>query len=545
MRYRNLLLSVLSGLVLWLAWPPLPFFVLVFVGLVPLLFIERNITNNQKPLRTLFGYTYLTFFIWNAATTWWIWIASPIGAITAIVANSFLMSIPVLLFRSTKKRCGEHIGYVSLPIYWITFEYLHHQWELAWPWLTLGNGFAMYPQLVQWYEFTGALGGSLWIWVLNILIFQLIKSRLMSTLSLGAITRRVAVLGSTLIVPAGLSLAVFLTYTELGKKAEVVIVQPNYNPYTEKFTIEPMIQIREMLRLSTQETTPVTRFWVWPETAIPWGDSRVSGLNVDSLEQETAIKAIRNVLDRHPNITLITGIDGHEIQSSGSKSITARPTSNADVWIDHFNTAILLDSTHTPQHYHKSKLVPAVERMPYPEVFKFLERFALDLGGMSGSLGMQDERTVFFTSDSIGIAPVICFESAFGGYVGEYVRHGADAIFVITNDGWWGTTAGHKQHLYFSSLRAVETRRYVARSANTGISCFVDQRGLIHQRTIYGEQAAIRGNILLNAELTFYSRHGDIMGRAFVWLSALLVVYTIVQRIRKRRSPLDLEQPVA
>jgi apolipoprotein N-acyltransferase len=544
-KYKNLLLSLASGLMLWLAWPPLPLFFLLFVGLVPVMFIERNIANNRKPLGTLFGYTYLAFLVWNGATTWWIWIATPAGAVGAIGANAFLMSIPILLFHTTKKRCGEYIGYMSLPIYWIAFEYLHHQWELAWPWLTLGNGFAMYPQLVQWYEWTGALGGSLWIWVVNILIFQLVRARLLDKLNQKRLINQLVAITAALLIPATLSILRFTTYEEQGRSVEVVVVQPNIDPYHEKFYggdrfIPYQQQIERLLTLSEKMSTPNTRFWVWPETAIP------VTMDVKALERQPQVLLIRQVLDYYPEVSLVTGIDGEERQTQATKSATSRPHATiGDLWMDYFNTAILLDSTRRQQYYHKSKLVPGVERMPYPKVFRFLERFAIDLGGISGSLGMQDERTVLLTSDSSGVAPVICFESVFGEYVGEYIRNGADAIFVITNDGWWGTTAGHRQHLYFSSLRAIETRRYVARSANTGISCFVDQRGTIHQRTKYGEQASIRGNILLNDRLTFYTRHGDMLGRALTWLSAALIIYTIVLRIRKRRTSLDIEQPAA
>lgn len=534
---------------LWLAWPPFPFFMLLFVAFVPILLIERHVTVNQKPLRTLFGYTYLAFFIWNAATTWWIWIATEAGAIGAVMANAFLMSLPILLFHSTKKRCGEYIGYASLPIYWIAFEYLHHQWELAWPWLTLGNGFSMFPPLVQWYEITGTLGGTLWIWVINIMIFQLIRWRSLNALNNTQTLRRAAWISVLLLIPAVLSLVRFITYREKGQSVEVVIAQPNIDPYHEKFPdgdrfIPLQEQIERLLVQSQRLTTQKTRFWIWPETAIPTGSARFPPMNVDRLEDEPQVMLIRQVLARYPSITLVTGIDGYALQDSTHRSATSRQM-NDTTWIDYFNTAILLDSTHRPQYYHKSKLVPGVERMPYPMLFRFLERYTLDLGGMEGSLGMQDERTPLYTSDSIGVATVICFESAFGEYATEFIRNGAKAIFVITNDGWWGTTAGHRQHLYFSSLRAIETRRYVARSANTGISGIVDQRGVIHQRTPYGEQAAIRGEIVLNDRITFYTRYGDMIGRAFCWLSLVLIVYTVYQRIRRRHAPAGLEQPVA
>ena len=111
--------------------------------------------------------------IWNAATTWWVWNASEPGAVGAILANSLLMCLPWLGFHFVKKSMGETIGYLSLVVFWLSFEYLHLQdWGLSWPWLTLGNVFATHPGWVQWYEYTGTSGGGCWVLAVNILLFQ-------------------------------------------------------------------------------------------------------------------------------------------------------------------------------------------------------------------------------------------------------------------------------------------------------------------------------------------------------------------------------------
>jgi apolipoprotein N-acyltransferase len=117
----------------------------------------------------------------------------------------------------------------------------------------------------------------------------------------------------------------------------------------------------------------------------------------------------------------------------------------------------------------------------------------------------------------------------------NYIRNGADFITIITNDGWWGNTPGHRQHLAMASLRAVETRRAIARSANTGISAFINQRGDVLQATRYWEQAALRGELRLNRELTFYVRYGDYIGWAAVWLSLAGILFALVNGLLKRR----------
>jgi apolipoprotein N-acyltransferase len=120
---------------------------------------------------------------------------------------------------------------------------------------------------------------------------------------------------------------------------------------------------------------------------------------------------------------------------------------------------------------------------------------------------------------------VICYESVFGEFFARFVRNGARVMFIITNDGWWGNTPGHRQHFDFASLRAIETRRSIARSANTGISAFINQRGDDLDATGYWVPAAIKGSINANREITFYVRHGDYLARMSSVLSIVLLAF--------------------
>ncbi len=172
--------------------------------------------------------------------------------------------------------------------------------------------------------------------------------------------------------------------------------------------------------------------------------------------------------------------------------------------------------------------------MPLIHYLPFIENFAIDLGGTVGSLGMNPDQTPFSINDNLKIAPVICYESVYGEFLNRFIQNGANVIFVITNDGWWGNTAGHRQHMLFSVLRAIETRRSVARSANTGISCFINQRGDISQRTDYWVPAVIREKINANDKITFYVKYGDYIGRIFMLVAGLFLLLTISTAMRKR-----------
>ncbi|HOZ86260.1 MAG TPA: apolipoprotein N-acyltransferase, partial [Bacteroidia bacterium] len=203
-------------------------------------------------------------------------------------------------------------------------------------------------------------------------------------------------------------------------------------------------------------------------------------------------------------------------------------------YFDAFNTGLMLDKQGL-QIYHKSKLVPGVERMPFPALFKPLEKFAINMGGTMGSLGMQDERGVF--TDESGktvIAPVICYESVYGDYLTEYIRKKANLIFIITNDGWWEDTPGYVQHLNYARLRAIENRRQIARSANTGTSCFIDEFGNISDATNWWEEAVIEKDMYINNDLTFFSRFGDLLSYVSVIFSILLLLFSFYLRLRPR-----------
>jgi apolipoprotein N-acyltransferase len=214
-------------------------------------------------------------------------------------------------------------------------------------------------------------------------------------------------------------------------------------------------------------------------------------------------------------------------------SVTARKFTAQDDYYDSYNTAVQLDNTGNIQLYHKSKLVPGVEQMPFPFIFKHLESIAIDLGGTTGGLGTQEERTVFSSSDNtMKAAPVVCYESIYGEYVSEYIKNGANFITIITNDGWWGDTPGYKQHLKFGRLRAIETRRWIARSANTGISCFIDPMGEIQQATKWWVPAVIAQKIYLNNEQTFYTKYGDYIARASLCITFAMLIYSLIIRLR-------------
>lgn len=527
---RLLALSALSGILFAISWPATGSITpLLFVAFVPLLFIEDLFCSQNK--KGIFRYAYLSFFLWNLITTWWIYHASPFGAVMVIVCNSLFMAIVFVLFHHTKKLLGEKQGYAALIFYWIAFEYLHYHWELSYPWLTLGNGFANAVKWVQWYEYTGVFGGSLWILITNVLVFFLIKKLIAARQKITQYVTHIATIAGLIALPLIFSIVIYNNYEEANNPVDVVVIQPNIDPYYEKFDgLSPEEQLIKMLNLAEEKTDAATDYIVGPETAIP------RSLWTDQITESSSYKILKSFNNHYPQVQLILGASLSQVYEDGEDiPNTARKFKDAEKWYDHFNSAIQIDSSDNIQLYHKSKLVLGVEKMPFPSVFRHFQEFAFDLGGTTGSLGMQEERSVLTSTDgSIKVAPVICWESVYGEYVGDYILNGAQLIFIITNDGWWKESPGYKQHLAYARLRAIESRRSIARSANTGISCFINQRGDVSQATSWWVPAAIRERINANSEITYYTRHGDVIARIAAFISILLLLWTIVKRIQSK-----------
>ena len=202
----------------------------------------------------------LAFVLWNALTIWWIWYATPVGPVAATVASTFLNLIAFMLFHTVSKRAHKALAYVTLVTAWITTEYWYTVGDFSWPWLILGNGFSHAVWMVQWYEYTGVFGGSLWVLVVNILLFEAWKER--------RNPRKWGAAAAALILPMGVSLAVSAGWKQPDEgTVRVSIIQPNVDCY-DKFHGDAERQEQNILDLLGQVPDDA-QFILLPETAVP------------------------------------------------------------------------------------------------------------------------------------------------------------------------------------------------------------------------------------------------------------------------------------
>ena len=506
---------------LWAAWPVSSLTFLIFVAWVPLLWLESKVESRKK----FFGLTYVTMIIWNVATTWWIWNASPPGAVGAFLANSLLMCLPWLGFKVAKKWLGEKIGYVTLIAFYMCFEYIHIQdWGLSWPWLTLGNAFATHPEWVQWYELTGTSGGTVWILLVNLFLFLHIKNNF--NRETGKNYQKLFIAVVILILPVFISVTGFAHKRMEIIKNNVVIVQPNIDPYEKVSAAAGSFegQLQKLINISEQQVDSNTSLIIWPETAL-FTPSRI---NEDGLKENYFLNPLWTFLKRYPNASLFTGIESFKMFNSKTKYSEEYSGS----FYESYNGSMVIDSFGAQSFYHKSMLVPGVETLPW--FLKFIDKWFEKFGGTTAGYAKQKERTVLTAKGGLKIAPSICYESIYGEFMSKYVRNGANLICIITNDGWWKKTPGHKQHMNYARLRAIETRTWVARSANTGISCFINPYGRVINPQPYNTAAAIKLSFIPENKKTFFVKYGDVLSKLMVGLSILLLGWVISMKILSR-----------
>lgn len=541
-------LCLLSAGLLSLGWYDLHLSWLTLFAFIPILALCENlIAENKKHSKAkFFGYVYLTFVVWNTITTWWVYYASPAGVFAAILISSLLMALVMLLSFVLWKSAGRKIGLIAFVANYLAFEYLFMNSEIAWPWLVLGNAFANDVQIVQWYEFTGHLGGSLWILLINVLTYLLISKLIEqkrnfqnSTSSRKAIIPIIISLAFFIVVPISYSLIRYYTYNETAHPQKVVVIQPNIDPYNEKFDETRFAsQIDNILDLAHAYSDSTTAYFIAPETALN------GTIQEDYPQGNFSLCKVQQFMKNYPQAKFVIGASTFKVYygKHGNKAfdgttVTRTARELCDDHYDIYNVSMQIDSQPEVQIYHKSRLVPGAELLPYIEVFGFLSDLMTDLGGMSGSHGRQ-ERPTSFSNDVSGVkvGVPVCYESAFGEHVANFVNAGANMIFVITNDGWWHDTPGYRQHCSYSRLRAIETRRSIARSANTGISCIINQRGEVEQQIGWWQRGAISASINANDKITFYTKYGDYLARMAAFVAGILIVIAVVARFRKKSS---------
>jgi len=516
------------------SFPPMPF---PFPALVAFTLIfellERAKNRTSGNLWFLFKHSFVGFWIWNFFATYWLTLtainvpegseqlSSFIAGLLSGMINAYFMTIPVMLVFALCRNKGRVFTLMMFLVAWLSFEYLHFNWELSWAWLTLGHFFAEFPLLIQYIEFTGIHGVSLWILSINILLFLYFKEgKLIKSASY--------LLVALVLIPPLSGLLLTLDFRQVFQPSgeiSVRIIQPNVNPYSKFDQQTTSYQIQKMAELANSPGIDTINLVLMPETALP------QTVVTRELEMDPQVQPfLKLVKENHNN--LITGIT--EVRTFSPEQVPKVTAEKyGDLYYDVCNSALMINNQPGHQTYQKAKLVPMVERTPFLETMAFLKHFYIDLGGSFGNLGYPDSSINLITNQGTKIAALICYESEFGEYTTEFVRKGAELISVITNDGWWLQSSGYLQHAAWSRLRAIETRRSLVRSANTGVSLVCNSKGEISQFLGWGKIGKLDARVPLYKHLTFYVQYGWMYGYLFLIAFFILIIISFSGLVKK------------
>ncbi|NOX18600.1 MAG: apolipoprotein N-acyltransferase [Chlorobi bacterium] len=509
-RRAERILAVASGIFMGAAFPPLPFYYFIFVGLIPYL----SVIERKKGLGEINRTTYLFAFVFNLITLYWVGSWTPnadkflmVSGVALLFFNPILFLIPSTLYYFTKKLFNARIALYLLPFFWASYEYAYTVTEFRFPWLTLGNGLPYANSFIQIADIVGVYGLTFFIIIINVFLYLGVKRYLKEK---RPDFKYVLIAFLIFLFPLIYGHYKLRNFKPSGRMLKVGLIQPDFDP-TNKWSagsVDEQLQI--YLRLSEKTIREGAKLVVWPETALP--------VYLLSPGNERTLRKIRKFCDS-ANVFIMTGIpDVVFYPDSAAAPSDAKRTKSGKSFYTSYNSVILFSPTETEiQKYHKIMLVPFGERVPLVDVLPFLGDLIKWEVGLSG-WNVGKEQNDFYlrgispnglsaVKDTVNAAGIICIESIYPDFVSTFVKEGAEFIAVVTNDSWYGDSSGPYQHKGMSVIRAVENRRSVIRAANGGISCLINPLGLTVKETKMFEQTAITVNVPLRKKLTFYTKH--------------------------------------
>jgi len=539
-------IRLICGVCFGLAFPPVNFYPLIYIGIVIL--IKEIITCNtyNEVLRK----TYAIFFWFNLVAVSWISLSGfrehaerflIIAGMLTLIAHPVFFWLPAAAFykvyRSLKNFRYKYLYLLSFPFIWVAFEYLHTLTQFSFPWLTFGNTQTYNLSKIQFIEYTGVYGLSFWICTIGILLFYFVqiqrKARWVNFTNMTHL--RIILIVVIYLAPDAYTFIMNspAKYSNAFTNGEinVGVIQPNSDPW-ERWGSKQMLLVNDytdMIR-TLKEKNPQTQLIILPETAITF-------YLFNPVNEEKYLK-VKNLADSI-NTPLLIGLPYYKFyEDSLHAPVDAKRNTIDGRFYDSFNAAALFEKNKTRdeyQVYKKNKLVIGGERIPYQESLSFLKDYVTWQVGI-GQWQIGKDTNNFVLEDGTQFNTAICYESVYPGYFSKFVKKGADFCTIITNDAWWGKLFGTYQHNQYAILRAVENRRWIARSANTGISDFIDPYGNKYEETDINVRASFTGKIGIIKEKTFYTEHGDWFSIICLWTSCGIILLCFAGGFIKQKS---------
>ncbi len=506
MKKTDALLAAVSGLLLALIFPRLNLWLLAWVSLVPLL-----AAADGRSAAAGFKLGWISGAIFHCGLVYWVTVSMttygklPLAAsIPILVAFAAFLGLftglPLWVACRVQQRRGWSFG-LTLPCVWVAVEHMKSWFLTGFPWDLLGYSQYRILPLVQIADITGVYGISFLIVSVNCALY--------------AVVRRLTGKGRLPwpeLVFAGLLVLAAWVYGEKrlqgledgpsGDMLQVALVQPNISQDVKWEPAYLEATLEKFSRLTRQAAQDKPALVIWPESATPF-----------FLQSEKAYQArVARIVRELGGAYLLVGSPSWEQAAGGSLS--------------YHNSAFLIGpGSEIAGRYDKQHLVPYGEYVPFAQFFPFITKMVQGIGDFS-----PGERARLIRLPGCAFGTAICYEIIFPDLVRQFAKKGARFLVNITNDAWFGRTSAPYQHLAIAALRAVETRRYIARCANTGISAIIEPTGAIVRSSKLFTEAVMAAPVYCRDEITFYSRSGDV----FSWCCwAFTIVFLLAAWRRK------------
>ena len=528
-----------------LSYPPFKSWFLIYFSLLILLYLILE----SNRFRQAFSRAYMFLLVCSEITLYWIsgWHSDDtflkIGGLATVFIHPLFMLIPYMITYGIS-RYKKGLALLLFPLILVGYEYFDNIWQFTFPWLELGNTETYNLNRIQYIEYTGVHGISFFICIITSLLYFLLskiaakKWRLLSP----------PAVASYIVLLALILFPNFYSYSRLNednsryfkpqdssKVIDIAIVQANTDPFV-KWKKDGEANLLDSYHRHLENARKLDPdIIVLHETATPFY----------FLEDYNYIKTKRfaDFVDSSKKY-LVMGIPHLEYYEDSTKAPKdSKRMFNSGRLYDTYNSAIMIEPGKDLKKstiHKKVKLVPFSERTPYQEYLAFLKD-AIKWGvGISG-WQFGTEQTIFTLNDDskdihTKFSVLICFESVFSDFVSRFSKKGAEFFIIVTNDGWWGDNAGPIQHEQYAILRAIENRKWIARCAQTGVSCFIDPLGNVYDRIPYWNEGEIKRTIYANTEKTFYSENGDIIGligyyTGILSFAACIIIYVYNRKV--------------
>ncbi|PLX99403.1 MAG: apolipoprotein N-acyltransferase [Desulfuromonas sp.] len=487
--WLDIFLSAFSGALLAAAFPFPDISLLAWFGLVPLLLVLQ-----RRPF--LCGYAAgITFF---GITLYWLNIVmvtyGRLHPFLSLIAYLILVAYLALFFGLSTWLAGrirQRLDYpyaLTLPVIWVAFELLRSTFLTGFPWVLLGYSQHDDLRLIQSADLVGVYGLSGLLILGNAVVASMIQ---------WLADRRKRFRQGRYILLFILLLTATMLYGEFrlnstavtGQSHRVSVIQGNIDQSIKWSPDLQSVTVEKYLRLSQEAIVGGSKLVVWPESATPF-----------YLQDRTKLQ--QRVLD-FPGATkvhLLTGSPAYE-------------RVDADRYRFYNSAFMISPESQITGRSDKVHLVPFGEYVPFGEFMPFIDKLVHGIGDFSAG----KIETLDFAGQEIGV--LVCYEAIFPELARSYCRAGSKLLVNITNDAWFGTSSAPYQHLAMARFRAVENRRWLVRSANTGISAFIAPDGSVKSQSGLFRDATLTEPVQFLSGTTFYGRFGDVFPLLFTMIS--------------------------